>query len=321
VVEPILIDRGLLDDLPSGVGLDGDEIEERFFNAARNFALERNCEKAILRLTEYLRNYDQGRFLAEAQFFLGNCQYDEGNVAEARRAFEYVLQQPISDFTESAALGAATIAWNAGDVSAALEHYKTLEAVSVLKDNKLEAQIGLMRCYFTQQAFEQAKGYAEQVISDNQTPEDIRRTARYWNGKINYSNAAYDAARPDLMHIASFGGERGAECEYLLCTYSFRARDFQQTEAAIFQLIDKFAAFDTWKHKAFLLLIDAYIGMEDWFQAKTTAESILEFVEDPSIRDEANTRLVDIERLENAALQLNSPTDSTNTAPSTSEAP
>jgi hypothetical protein len=123
------------------------------------------------------------------------------------------------------------------------------------------------------------------------------------------------------MHIASFGGERGAECEYLLCTYSFRARDFQQTEAAIFQLIDKFAAFDTWKHKAFLLLIDAYIGMEDWFQAKTTAESILEFVEDPSIRDEANTRLVDIERLENAALQLNSPTDSTNTAPSTSEAP
>ena len=321
VVEPILIDRGLLDDLPSGVGLDGDEIEERFFNAARNFALERNCEKAILRLTEYLRNYDQGRFLAEAQFFLGNCQYDEGNVAEARRAFEYVLQQPISDFTESAALGAATIAWNAGDVSAALEHYKTLEAVSVLKDNKLEAQIGLMRCYFTQQAFEQAKGYAEQVISDNQTPEDIRRTACYWNGKINYSNAAYDAARPDLMHIASFGGERGAECEYLLCTYSFRARDFQQTEAAIFQLIDKFAAFDTWKHKAFLLLIDAYIGMEDWFQAKTTAESILEFVEDPSIRDEANTRLVDIERLENAALQLNSPTDSTNTAPSTSEAP
>ncbi len=132
MVEPILIDRGLLDDLPSGVGLDGDEIEERFFNAARNFALERNCEKAILRLTEYLRNYDQGRFLAEAQFFLGNCQYDEGNVAEARRAFEYVLQQPISDFTESAALGAATIAWNAGDVSAALEHYKTLEAVSVL---------------------------------------------------------------------------------------------------------------------------------------------------------------------------------------------
>jgi TolA-binding protein len=321
VVEPILIDRGLLDNLPSGVGLDGDEIEERFFNAARNFALERNCEKAILRLTEYIRNYDQGRFLSEAHFFLGNCAYDEDNVAEARRAFEYVLQQPISDFTESAALGAATIAWNAEDVTAALEHYKVLEAVSVLKDNKLEARIGLMRCYFTLQDFEQAKGYAEQVISDNQTPEDIRRTARYWNGKINYSNAAYDAARPDLMHIASFGGERGAESEYLLCTYPFRNRDFQQTEAAIFQLIDKFAAFDAWKHKAFLLLIDAYIGMEDWFQAKTTAESILEFVEDPAVRDEANTRMVDIERMQNAALQLNAPADSTNAIEITSEAP
>ena len=49
--------------------------------------------------------------------------------------------------------------------------------------------------------------------------------------------------------------------------------------------------------------------MEDWFQAKTTAESILEFVEDPAIRDEANTRMVDIERMQNAALQLNAPAE------------
>jgi len=321
VVEPILIDRGLLDNLPSGVGLDGDEIEERFFNAARNFALERDCEKATLRLSEYILNYDQGRFLAEAHFFLGNCAYDQNNVAEARRAFEYVLKQPISDYTESAALGAATIAWNAKDVSAALEHYQILEAVSVLKENKLEARIGLMRCYFTIEAFEQAKGYADQVISDPQTPEDIQRTARYWKAKINFSNASYDEAQSDLMHIASFGGERGAECEYLLCTYPFRSQNFQETEASVFQLIDKFAAFDTWKHKSFLLLIDAYIGMEDWFQAKTTAQSILEFVEDPETRAEAELRLINIERLENTALMLMAPIDSTVVKEQTPEAP
>ncbi|MDB4694061.1 tetratricopeptide repeat protein [Flavobacteriales bacterium] len=321
VVEPILIDRGLLDDLPPGVGLDGDQIEERFFNAARNFALERNCEKAMLRLSEYIRNYDQGRFLAEAHFFLGNCAYDLKDVEEARRAFEYVLQQPVSDFTEPAALGAATIAWNAQDVSSALAHYQELEAVSVLKENKLEARIGLMRCYFSLESFDQAKAYADQVISDNQTPEDIRRTARYWKAKINFANAQFDAAQADLMHIASFGGERGAECAYLLCTYPYRDQSYKETESQIFQLIDQFAAFDTWKRKAFLLLIDAYIGMEDWFQAKTTGESILEFVQDPATRAEAEKRLIEIKRLEDAAMMINVSADSTSTEEITPEAP
>lgn len=321
VVEPILIDQGLLDNLPSGVGLDGDEIEERFFNAARNFALERNCEKAILRLNEYIVNYAQGRFLTEAHFFLGNCAYDQSDLAEARRSFEFVLQQPISDFTESAALGASTIAWNALDLTTALRHYQTLEAVSILKENQLEARIGLMRCFFALEAFDQAKVYAELVISDSQTPEDIRRTARYWRAKINFSGLAFDEAQADLMHIAEFGGERGAECQYLLCTYPYRAKDYQQTETAIFKLIDEFAAFDAWKHKSFLLLIDAYIGMEDWFQAKTTAESILEFVQDPATRAAAERGLIQIETLEAADLQTSVPADSTQISASAPEAP
>ena len=62
---------------------------------------------------------------------------------------------------------------------------------------------------------------------------------------------SFDAAQADLMHIASFGGERGAECAYLLCTYPYRDQSYKETESQIFQLIDQFAAFDTWKHKAF----------------------------------------------------------------------
>jgi hypothetical protein len=128
-------------------------------------------------------------------------------------------------------------------------------------------------------------------------------------------------AQADLMHIASFGGERGAECAYLLCTYAYRDQSYKETESQIFQLIDQFAAFDTWKHKAFLLLIDAYIGMEDWFQAKTTGESILEFVQDPATRAEAEKRLIEIKRLEDAAMMINVSADSTSTEEITPEAP
>jgi hypothetical protein len=178
-----------------------------------------------------------------------------------------------------------------------------------------------MRCFFTMESYDQAKAYAEQVIVDSQTPEDIKRTATYWRAKINFTNSAYSEAQSDLASIANFGGERGAECQYMLCTYPYRAGDFKQTETAIFQLIDEFAAFDTWKHKSFLLLIDAYIGMEDWFQAKTTAESILEFVEDAETRTGAENRLLQITTLEAMALETIDLPDSTSTEAEMPEAP
>ena len=44
-----------------------------------------------------------------------------------------------------AVLGAATIAWNAGEHRAALGHYETLEEVAMLQTNRLEAAIGPAR--------------------------------------------------------------------------------------------------------------------------------------------------------------------------------
>ena len=302
VVEPLLMDRGLLDNIPSGVGLNGDEIEERLFNAARSLALERDCQKAVIRLGEYIRSYDEGRFLTEAHFFLGNCLFDTNQEKEARAAFEYVLKQPTGDYSELAALGAATIAWNAQDWTAAVDHYRTLESVSMLKENVLEARIGLMRCLYLLHFTDEALTYANLVIEDKQTPEDIHRTALFWRGKIALDRHEEESAQLDLMTIASHGGERGAECQYLLCEIHFNREDYSATEAMIFELIDQFAAFDEWKFKGFLLLVDTYINMEDWFQARTTAQSILDNVSIDWVQKQAREQLERLNQLEQIRL-------------------
>lgn len=311
VVEPVLIDRGLLGDLPSGVGLNTDEIEERLFNAARDAAIERDCEKALLRLGEYIDDYHQGRFWTEAHFFQGNCAYDLGETDLARQAFESVLASPVNDFTEPSALGAATIAWNAQDLAGAKMHYQTLERTSVLQENALEARIGLMRCHYLLEETAEALQYANTVIDHPNTPDDIVRTARYWRGKIHFEANAFEAARPDLQSVANHGGTRGAECQFLLCKMEFNNGAFEQTEQAIFEFIEAYANYDRWKHEAFLLLADTYIAMEDWFQARATAESILEFVQVEEIRSKATAKLTTIDRLELEALNP-APSDSTN---------
>lgn len=313
VVEPLLIDRGLLDDLPSGVGLDGDEIEERLYTAARSLALERNCDKAVMRLGEYIRSYDNGAYLTEAHFFLGNCAYDLGREAEARDAFEYVLAQPTNDYTEPAALGAATMAWNASDLSTARKHYATLEAVSVQTENILEARIGLMRCHYLLNEPDPAKGYADQVLADDRTPEDIRRTAQFWRGKILFDREEWVDAYADLLKVASFGGARGAEAKYLMCEVAYRREKFEAAEQEIFELVDSFTSYDKWKIKSFVLLVKVYIGLGDLFQARATAESIIANVDQPEIIGEAEDLLTLITQLEAENL---TPSDTTRlTAP------
>jgi TolA-binding protein len=309
VVEPLLMDRGLLDNIPSGVGLNGDQIEERLFDAARSLALERTCEKATTRLREYIRSYPEGRFLTEAHFFVGNCLYDNNRVSEARIAFEYVLNQPPGDYSEHAALGAATIAWNAEDWSGALGHYRTLEVVSMLKENVLEARIGLMRCLYLLEQPEEALNYANLVIEESQTPEDILRTAIYWRGKITFERNDPESARLDLVTAVNHGGERGAECQYLLCLIEFQKQKFAETEILIFKLIDQFSSHDEWKFKAFLLLVDTYIQMEDWFQARTTVQSILDNVPIEWVQKKARMQLDELNQLEQDRLLENSSRD------------
>lgn len=319
VVEPVLIDQGLLNDLPAGVGLNTDEIEARLFNAARDAALERDCDKAIRRLTEYIGDYTNGTYWTEAHFFLANCAYDTGDLEQARAAFETVLQAPVNDYTEPSALGAATIAWNAQDLVGAKQHYATLEATCVLQENALEARIGLMRCHYLLDEPEKALAYANVVIDDSQTPEDITATARYWRGKIRFEAGAYAEASPDLTAVAALSGTRGAESQFMLCQIAYASGDYTATEQALFEFIQAYANYDAWKHQAFLLLVDTYIGLADWFQARATAESILEYVQVESIRSAATAKLSTIDELELAELNPPASPDSTDNEPSTPE--
>ena len=103
----------------------------------------------------------------------------------------------------------------------------------------------------------------------------------------------------------------------MLCQIAFASGDYGATEQALFEFIQTYANYDAWKHQAFLLLVDTYIALEDWFQARATAESILEYVQVESIRLAATQKLATIDERELAELNPPISADSTGTEPST----
>ena len=302
IVEPLLIERGLLDNLPPAVGLTGQEIEERLFKAAVNLAIDGNYSQALPRLEEYLRQYENGSHVGEAHFYLATCLNDAQDASGALLSYEKVISLPPSEFTEASALGAATLSWNAGDYPRALDHYRLLSEVATLQSNKLESSIGSMRCYYLLDQPEQAFEYANEVYIDESTPESIKRTAALWLGRINYDAGNTDDAIAKFSSLVQYGGSVGAESQYMISLIQYDLGDYAPAEQSVFTLVSEYPTYDDWKHKGFILLVNTYLGLNDLFQARATAESIMENVEAEWVQDACSDLMMKIEELEAAEL-------------------
>ena len=298
VVEPLLIERGLMDQIPPGVGLQPDEIENRLYEAAEGLALKKEHGKAITRLSEYIRQYPEGRHRVEAHYFLGISQQAMQDEASALLAYAYVLEQPVNDFTENTASAAAALAWKQQDYVTARRYYQMLEGSAHSQEKLLEARVGLLRCHYLLEDFASAQIYADWVLGDEQTPDDIRRTALFWRGKLRFRDQNWIPAYDDLAQVAKFGGSRGAEAKYLMAQIAYERKMFPAAEQEVFELIDAFSAYEEWKYRGFLLLVQVYIGMDDLFQARVTAQSILDQVKVEWVQEEAKLSLEQVQRLE-----------------------
>jgi len=274
------------------------ELENDVFTAAKGYALDGDCNTAITRLTDYLAKYQPALNAIEANYYLGNCYFDKGQTDKALSAYNFVITKPLSDYTEESLVAAATINYNNKNYQQALDHYADLENVALMTTNKLEAQIGIMRCSYFLGDKTYAKQYADKVIANANTPQDIKYTAQLWRGRIAMDVAEYDAAKSDFKEVIKKGGVMAAEAKYNLALIEYRQAMWKNAEKEIFELVDKYASFNEWKYKGFLLLADTYVGMEDYFQARATLNAIKENVTEQWVLDEANAKLAQLDQLE-----------------------
>lgn len=297
------------------VNISNEDIESEVYAKASDAAVNGDCAKGIEKLTAYLKQYQPAYFGVEANYLLGNCFFDNNEMDKALECFNYVITQPLSDYTEESLKLAATIQFNKKNYQQALQHYTDLEQVAVIKNNILEAQIGCMRCNYFLGQLNFAKEYADKVIANTNTPEEIRTGAYLWRGNIKLENEDYGAANADYKEVIKRGGVSAAEAKYKLALILYKQADYKKAEAEVFQLLERYAAFDEWKFKGYLLLSDVYVGMKDYFQARTTLNAIIERVTVEWVVAEAKVKLAELDALENPAGDGTSTPDEINLQP------
>lgn len=298
LVETVLLEEGLMDQLPDNLGLSNSDIEGKVYSAAADFAISGDCDKAIPRLEEYLRKYQPALYGTAANYYLANCFFGKGQMDDALNGFNFVLSQPTSDFSEQSLVTAATINYNNKNYPQALNHYIELEGIARTDRNLLEAQIGQMRCYYLLNQKDYALEYSEKVIANPNTPSDILPVAHLWKGRMLKENGNLDDAYNNFSEVIKSGGVRAAEAKYNMAEIAYLKKAYKPAETEIFQLVEKYSAFDEWKFKGFLLLADVYVGLSDYFQARTTLTTIIANVSTPWVVEGAQSRLESLDRLE-----------------------
>jgi tetratricopeptide (TPR) repeat protein len=269
------------------------------YQAAENLYSDGNCEKSSEAFGKYLEKYSNAVFAMNANYYKAECDYKAKKYNEALQGYNYVISQSANKFSEPALLGAATINYTNKNYKAALDNYIGLEKAAEFTPNVLEAQIGQLRCFYFLKDYSSALPFADRVIENKNTPDNILIEAKLFKAKMNFENGEYEKAKIDFQWIVSKSNSAfGAESKYRLAEIAFKQEKLDNSETQIFELVKKYPSYDFWKIKSFLLLSEVYLKRKDIFQAKATLQSIIENAKDENLLNQAKEKLKAIDDAE-----------------------
>ncbi|MGQ7869466.1 tetratricopeptide repeat protein [Sunxiuqinia sp. sy24] len=234
-------------------------------------------EKAKQQLERYLRQYPNGSFSVNAQFYLGEKRYADKEYALALKNYEYVLGKGDNIFTEPALEKASELQFNASNFEQALSYYEQLEQVSNTQWSLLRARAGKMRSQFKLANYPACIDAAKILLSSEKLTDILKREAQYKLAKSYYQTKQLDEALPVLGNLAEdTKSEEGAEAKYLLTEILVAKNKLPEAEEQVMDFISKNTPHQFWLAKSFILLSDIYLSQGDRFQARHTIKSIIE---------------------------------------------
>ncbi|MCB9246232.1 MAG: tetratricopeptide repeat protein [Flavobacteriales bacterium] len=260
-----------------------------------------DCPEATKGFDEYIKRFGKnGFFLTHAHYYKAECAYSKRNYETAQKHYAYVAAQPRNEFSEDANFKLAETYYAERRYDKALPYYSQLERIANSKDNYVTSLVGQMRCNYALNNLSAAKQNAVAILPIENISKEYLIEANLVLGKIHWTEGNMLSAEFSFDYVRKESTtEKGAEAQYYKCRILFDKNRMDACEEEIFALNDRFASYEYWVVRGFILLSDLYRSKQDYFNARATLKSILDFYEgDQSLIDECNKKLKEIDKLE-----------------------
>lgn len=251
-----------------------------------------SCELATNGFNEYLQEFPQGYFAAEARFYRAECAYGRNSYDEALADYEHLIKNFRTQFNETALKKAATILFNQDKYNEALAHFNDLLTFATNEVNVSYAYNGIMRCAFSlhnyKDALEGAKGY----LASEKADQDLKEDAQLIAGRSSFELRDYNAAKKYLRPLSTAStNDQAAEAAYYCALLEYKQQNYDACECVISEILEANYTSSYWIAQTFILYGDFYVAKGNEFQARHTYQSIVDNYDGEDLREVARKRI------------------------------
>jgi TolA-binding protein len=182
--------------------------------------------------------------------------------------------------------------YSSGNYEEALPLFEQLEMAAEDPDNTVASVAGQMRCHYKLKNFPSAALAGQKLLSSGKLSDELANEAHFILGESYLAQDDLVQAENEFKISSKLTGtESGAESSYQLAEIAFRTGKLVEAEDLIYALSDKFAAFDYWVAKGFILLSDIFLKNGNEFQARQTLQSVIDNYKGPELGEVAQEKL------------------------------
>lgn len=285
-----------------GNPLSENQLEKANYLAAYDaFYTQKNCDLALPKWESYISKFPNGKYMTEAQFNLAECAYSKNDFEKALSAYQYVIKQTRSVYSETSLTKASYLLYKDKKYEEALPLFQTLQEMAETPANKSAGKFGAMRSAFYLNNFEVALEEANKVLNTEKITPQQTSEAHYIKAKSLYETKRLDDALTAFTAITkSAKNLTGAEAYYFIGKIQFSKQDYKSVEKTVSKLIGYEYSNDEWNNKGMLLLADAYLANNDDANAEVILQTIIDNKPKQEFIDEAQKRLDELQKKRNA---------------------
>jgi TolA-binding protein len=277
---------------PENKGLEGVEFE-----TAKNLYFNQQYQKAITSLNTFLSSYPQSTNTYEAKYYIAESYYRLGEYDKAYPLYQEVADEIPSGFAGKSVGRLGEIQFRKGKYDDAVVSYRKFARQATSKKDQYFGWSGLMESFYQLKQYDSTDAYARLIIERGNVNAGAQNKASLYLGKTAFARGDLDGAKDEFLNTLNAArDEYGAEAKYLLAEVFYQQKQYKQSYETLIGLSNDFSSYEDWVGKAFLLIADNCVAMDNIHQAKTTLKSLIDGFPKQAVKDEAKAKLAVIEK-------------------------
>jgi len=280
----VYIDLGTVDEYAiwakgiSFINITDAEIDNTTYEAAENKFLANDILKAVEGFKKYIKAFPKGLHALQANFYLAQLLVKTNLQEDAVSNYQYVINQPQSEFSEEALNKLSQLLLEKEDWSNAIPLLERLEIEANVPLNIIYAQSNLMKGYYQSYEYTKAVEYAEKILLQDKTETIVEYDAKIIIARAAFQTQDYAKAEEFYTEVErNASGELKAESLYYSAYFANKKKQYEVSNKTIQSITSDFSAYKYWGAKSFVIMAKNYYALEnsDPYQATYILENII----------------------------------------------